>query len=313
MTAALPEAVTVTYFSDYAAALLREERVALPDLARQVQTMVAPEKARLALVEAGPVRRQAQRQQFAETRRQRARHHRQSRPTTTARRSASTTAVETAEQGGLGCIIYTSPSHTPDKPRWRVLCPLSRELPPEDRYRLVARLNGLYGGIFAAESFTLSQSYYFGKVAGAVEHRVEVLDGEPIDLLDELDEIAIGRPNGQAPHEPEDGRARRSRGRHLRCVRGARGDPQHGEPDWNGWTRIGLAICAATGGSAAGGSPSTRGRKRTPPMMPPLPASAGSTSSGTRQIGLALGTLFHLATASPAGLAQALAGFRRPG
>ena len=43
--------------------------------------------------------------------------------------------------------VYTSASHTPEKPRWRVLCPLSRAYPPPEHGRLVARLNGALGGI----------------------------------------------------------------------------------------------------------------------------------------------------------------------
>ncbi len=71
-------------------------------------------------------------------------------------------------------------------------------LPPQERYQLVARLNGLFGGIFAGESFSLSQSYYYGRVAGNEDHRVEYIEGHPIDTLVELDEIALGKPNWHA-------------------------------------------------------------------------------------------------------------------
>jgi hypothetical protein len=103
-------------------------------------------------------------------------------------------AVETAEKAGLRAIIYTSPSHTPDRPRWRILCPTSREFAPDRRPQLLDRVNGLYRGIFAAESWTLSQSYYFGSVNRNPDHRVEIVDGQTIDELDELDQIAIGKP-----------------------------------------------------------------------------------------------------------------------
>jgi hypothetical protein len=63
---------------------------------------------------------------------------------------------------------------------------------------MAARVNGLFRGIFAGESFTLSQSYYYGSVNGNPDHQVEVIDGTPIDALDELDEIAIGKPNTKA-------------------------------------------------------------------------------------------------------------------
>ena len=39
----------------------------------------------------------------------------------------------------LRALVYASPSHTAAKPRWRILAPTSRELPPEERTKLVAR------------------------------------------------------------------------------------------------------------------------------------------------------------------------------
>jgi hypothetical protein len=92
---------------------------------------------------------------------------------------------------GLCAIIYTSPSHTDAAPRWRVLCFCSREYPPAERARFLARLNGLLGGIFSHESWTLSQSYYFGSVKRNPAHRVVVVDGTCIDLADYLDASAI--------------------------------------------------------------------------------------------------------------------------
>lgn len=65
-------------------------------------------------------------------------------------------AVELLEQQGIASILYTSPSHTPNAPRWRVLCPLSEDMPPDRRSPLMGRLNGLFRGVFARESWTLS-------------------------------------------------------------------------------------------------------------------------------------------------------------
>ena len=42
-------------------------------------------------------------------------------------------AIETLEKAGVGALLYTSPSHEPDKPRWRVLCPLSTLCKPSER------------------------------------------------------------------------------------------------------------------------------------------------------------------------------------
>ncbi len=94
----------------------------------------------------------------------------------------------------VAAILYTSPSHRADAPRWRVLCPTSESLPPADRARLMARVNGLFLGALAAESFTLSQSYYFGALHGSTAHEVIPVEGRAIDLCPDLDGEAIGRP-----------------------------------------------------------------------------------------------------------------------
>jgi hypothetical protein len=101
-------------------------------------------------------------------------------------------AVDVAAKADLRALLYTSPSHIPERPRWRIIAPTSREYPPVERARWLARINGLYGGIFERESWTLSQSYYFGSINRAASHLVEILDGEAIDRLDDLDLIAIG-------------------------------------------------------------------------------------------------------------------------
>jgi Protein of unknown function (DUF3987) len=109
-------------------------------------------------------------------------------------------ARQVLSQAGLAAVLYTSPSHTVAAPRWRVLCPTSRPLPPAERGGLVARLNGLFVGALAGESFTLSQSYYFGAVQGhEASHEVALIEGRPIDLADDLEAGAIGRAPKEAP------------------------------------------------------------------------------------------------------------------
>lgn len=107
-------------------------------------------------------------------------------------------AVQLLKDANIYGMIYASPSHTPEKPRWRAVCPTSQELPPSDRYDLVARLNGVLGGIIGNESFTLSQSYYYGHVKGTPERECIIVEGDFIDLRDDLDEGAIGKKNGNA-------------------------------------------------------------------------------------------------------------------
>lgn len=100
--------------------------------------------------------------------------------------------IAALRRANLLALLYTSPSHASAAPKWRVLCPTSRRLPPGDRVALVARLNGVLGGIAASESFTLSQSFFYGSVNNNPDHRVEVVHGDHIDLRDDLDDGAIG-------------------------------------------------------------------------------------------------------------------------
>lgn len=86
---------------------------------------------------------------------------------------------------GITAVVYTSPSHTPAAPRWRVLAPLSTNHTPDARRELVARINGALGGKLAPESFTLSQTFYFGRVKGVVYETYQT-NGTYIDLLPDL-------------------------------------------------------------------------------------------------------------------------------
>jgi hypothetical protein len=57
-------------------------------------------------------------------------------------------AAERLRAAGLAALVYTTPSHTPAAPRWRVLCPLSVTADPADREGHCARVNGALGGVF---------------------------------------------------------------------------------------------------------------------------------------------------------------------
>jgi hypothetical protein len=107
---------------------------------------------------------------------------------------------------GVRVLVYTTPSHTNVAPRWRILLPISRgDYEVRMRAEFCARVNGRFGKIFANESFTLSQSYYFGLAMDntAPDHRCEVIDGRFIDLCDEfLKYQKDGGPEGQQNSEP---------------------------------------------------------------------------------------------------------------
>jgi hypothetical protein len=85
-------------------------------------------------------------------------------------------------------VLYTSPSHTPEKPRWRALLPLSEPALPDKRREYVGRANRLLGGIASRESFTLSQSFYLGRVRGA-EYVVIDTQGRYIDCAFDIEPL----------------------------------------------------------------------------------------------------------------------------
>jgi len=106
---------------------------------------------------------------------------------------------------GIPHLIYDTPSSTLERPRWRLLAWFSRpyEGSPdelEQRFKLmVARANGILGGILARESFNLAQSFYYGGLEEKPPHILWSAAGAPIDLRDDLDAGAIGKPERCKP------------------------------------------------------------------------------------------------------------------
>jgi hypothetical protein len=73
---------------------------------------------------------------------------------------------------GVRALLYSTASSTAEAPRWRVLCDLAEPVEGDTsalrmfRRQMVARVNHVLEGCLTAESFALSQSYYFGPVIG---------------------------------------------------------------------------------------------------------------------------------------------------
>lgn len=97
-------------------------------------------------------------------------------------------AAALLQRAGVCAVLYTSPSHTIDKPRWRALLPLSEPALPDKRREYVGRANRILGGIASRESFTLSQSFYLGRVRGA-EYIVIDTQGRYIDGAFDLEPL----------------------------------------------------------------------------------------------------------------------------
>ncbi len=149
--------LTVTFFPNHGANRKREESLTLAELAERIRVTDAPSKAMLPWLKLA---------RFGEKRTDKG----------SLRHDSNTLAISgieadydgglmpfedacaLLEKQGVTCIVYTSPSHTEDAPRWRVLCPLSAEAPPARRNHQLGRLNGLFSGAFAPESWTLEVS-----------------------------------------------------------------------------------------------------------------------------------------------------------
>lgn len=185
----------VTVFSDVRARKLQRQDITLHDLAKLIRTTVAPGKSALPLLKLG---------QFGDipTTKGSLRHDANMGPIDgiegdyDAGEVTIGEAVERLKAAGIAALLYTTPSHRPDLPRWRVLAPTSETLPLMERDAVAARLNGALGGILAPETFTRSQAYYFGGVEAAPE--VVIINGRAIDKVTTI------KPIGRAPSESDD-------------------------------------------------------------------------------------------------------------
>ncbi len=92
-------------------------------------------------------------------------------------------AVEKLRDAEIAAFVYTTASHRPEAPRWRVVAFVGAAIAPARYGDLVDLLNGALGGILARESWEASRCYYYGAVRG-VQYVVEEVQGLPLDLHD---------------------------------------------------------------------------------------------------------------------------------
>lgn len=155
-------------------------------------------------------------------------------------------AARRMRQAGLAGIVYTTPSHTSEAPRWRVLAVLSHPVAPFERDALCARLNGALGGILADESFNRSQTFYYGGVGAPV--RVDLVDGRYLDEADDIRPVPKGGRE-QAPItalSPVPFNRQRMQSALDAIPVSARDDREAG------WRPVGMGLHHASGGSEDG-------------------------------------------------------------
>jgi len=186
--------IPITFFDDKFAAVQYRESMTLPQLADEIRYMTDSRKTRLPWLKLALFGNQASAKGCLRT-------------------NANTleiTGIEVDYDGGpvtfdlamawlrergIRALVYTSASYQRGvKEKWRVLCPTSTALAPGERSKLIATLNGVMGGGIDPASFNLSIAFYYGSINDNPDHRVEVTDGDFIDLRPDLVEGAIGKP-----------------------------------------------------------------------------------------------------------------------
>lgn len=238
--------LAVSMFADVNAKQVRSERLSLRQLHARLDTITAPDKAALPLVKLGT---------FGDLRSDgnSLRHDANLLSVTgiegdyDAGEVSPREAKDRLDRAGIAALIYTTPRHTPEAPRWRVLVPLSQAMPAVQRNSLCARLNGALGGILGNESFTASQSYYFG---GTAARPVEsfLVEGQPLDRVTGLPSIGPQPKPVKSTtdlsdlfREPAD---RAEVRRALDCITDA--------DDRDTWLKIGMALHAEFNGGDDG-------------------------------------------------------------
>ena len=91
-------------------------------------------------------------------------------------------AMQRLRTWGIKALIYTSPSHSPEAPRWRIVCGLNDEILPSQHVTFVAALNGVLDGVLASESADIKRAWFYGRCGEAEEYRSEEVEGQPLDV-----------------------------------------------------------------------------------------------------------------------------------
>jgi hypothetical protein len=175
------------------------------------------------------------------------------------------TAAAVLEEHGIAAIIYTSPQHLLNShgPRWRILAPFEREHTAAESIRYIERIAGLFRTedgtrtVLAAESWSASQAYFYGRIEDNPAHAVTTTEGRFIDhpMHAELDRTALPNPGrlyrpGEEATIAEPGLEPLAAIEDIEAALAA--IPNNGPANWHWWTKIGMASWAASGGSDEG-------------------------------------------------------------
>jgi hypothetical protein len=146
-------------------------------------------------------------------------------------------AIDRLKSAGIASLFYTSASHMAGHHgRWRVLCPLATPIEgTEDELRdrrkhWVGVLNAFLGGVLKGESFSLSQSYYYGPLQDNLKPTIKRIDGCCIDELTDPPEPRFPT-NGAAGHQVPTAPKPKDTSRSADLLHEVRGDVSAGLDD----------------------------------------------------------------------------------
>jgi hypothetical protein len=203
--------IPLTFFDDAFARVQYQDNLTLPELAEEIRGFSEPHKSKLPWLKMAIFGENASRNHCLRT-------NANVKEVTGVEidhdsgRMPFDEAVQRLKNAGLRSLVYTSASYVKDeKEKWRVLAPLSASTAPAARAELVAVLNGVLCGFAAPESFVLSTAFFYGSVNHNPDHRVEVIDGDFLDLRPDLVAGQIGKNGKKTTNGAGNGTAHPSR------------------------------------------------------------------------------------------------------
>ncbi|MGG3282754.1 VapE domain-containing protein [Paenibacillus solani] len=107
--------------------------------------------------------------------------------------------------GGTAYVIYSTHSHRPEKPKYRLLIPVDRNMSP-DEYAAVSRKLSEHIGMeyFDKTTFDVHRLMYLPSCSKDADPVLEVFEGEPLSVDRILDEYADWHDVMAWPRHPED-------------------------------------------------------------------------------------------------------------
>ncbi|MEP6388495.1 MAG: AAA family ATPase [Halioglobus sp.] len=140
----------------------------------------------------------------------------------------------------IACTVYTTPTDTPQQPKWRVIAPFSREYVGSEaemrawRRRAVEELERVLGPGIDAASYTLSQGFFIGQVKLQPDLKHDTVEGAPLDELIDIQDAPVVEAAPANPASVGMVPIREAR-YHLDCI----GPPPQ---DYMQWLPIGMAL-----------------------------------------------------------------------